>query len=128
MKWISNVLKSLSYNASLSLLVVLVCFSLLVLSYCLNCCFNVEYYLIGEWFTLIGVIFFGMTWGSPEPIVANDRVGIDNVPNKDDRVLINDSYKNFSLWDQPNRLKLYTSFIALSFGQFIVVFSETFLT
>jgi hypothetical protein len=69
----------------------------------------------GSWILLLGFGCLGLSWSTPVPIVGWDDVGIDTHPEHNDKVLGPIESRNYSLWKQPNRLRLIISF-AITFG------------
>lgn len=85
-----------------------------------DCC------LTGSWIGALGLISLGLSWLSPTQIVTWGGSGIDFHPNSPDKILEEKEYKQFSIWQQPNRLKFTVAFTTLAFGEFLQALGQTF--
>ncbi len=77
----------------------------LALSLALKYTVQWSFSLTGMWIGCIGFLVFGLSWASPDPIVAWAGTGLDNHPERNGEVLLPDECKNYPLWKQPNRLR-----------------------
>jgi hypothetical protein len=116
----------MSYRASILILLFLTIGTLSGLAITIEKTMGWNYCLTGSWIGSLGVIFLGWSWLSPRQIVAWKGSGIDSHPNTVDRVLIENEHKQFSIWQQPNRLKFTVAFITLAFGEFLQALGQTF--
>ena len=115
----------MSYRKSMLLLLFLTIGALSGLALIIEKTIGWGYCLTGSWIGSLGVIFLGWSWLNPRQIVAWKGSGIDPHPDGRNGVLIENEYKQFSIWQQPNRLKLTVAFATLAFGEFLQALGQT---
>jgi hypothetical protein len=115
-----------SYFYSIITLSLIICFLGFGCALAMNYLYGWSFSLTGTWISCIGFIVFAWSWANPNQIAAWDCIGIDTHPKDKDLVLSPAECKKYSVWEQPNRLKLMTSILVLSLGGFLQAIGSSF--